>query len=211
MTKRPLILTALVPALLAGGCMGTANRGLESVHQPVVDRADYLIDLQVAGDDLAPGEPQRLSGWLAGLRVGYGDRVAIDDAGQAIRGARDRVGKLVSGYGLLLAEQPPVSPNPVTAGTIRVVVSRMQAGVPNCPDFSRNSSNEFESNTSSNYGCAINRNLAAMIARPEDLVHGSGGGSYDAATGYRAIDSYRKATPTGGGGAAVKAESAGGK
>ena len=34
------ILASLLPALLLAGCMGTENRGLESVHQPVVSRSD---------------------------------------------------------------------------------------------------------------------------------------------------------------------------
>lgn len=210
MIKRPLLLAVLLPALLAGGCAASADRGLESVHQPVVDRADYAFNLQVAGDDLATGEPQRLSGWLASLRLGYGDRVSVDGAVRDA-GVRDRVAEVVAGYGLLLADQAPVSPTPVAPGTVRVVVSRMQAGVPGCPNWSGEESFTFEAKTSTNHGCAVNRNLAAMIARPEDLVRGTGGNGYDAATGFRAIDSYRKASTTGSGGTAVKAESAGGK
>ena len=62
MRTRPLLLiTVAAAALTLGGCRGTENRGLESVHQPVVDRADYALDLQVAGDTLADGEPARLA------------------------------------------------------------------------------------------------------------------------------------------------------
>ena len=60
MTTHPLLLATLGSALLLGGCMGTQNRGLESVHQPVVSRADYALDLGTAGDGLAPGEARRL-------------------------------------------------------------------------------------------------------------------------------------------------------
>ena len=37
---------------------------------------------------------------------------------------------------------------------------------------SRDASLEIRSNTSSNFGCAVNGNLAAMIADPADLVRG---------------------------------------
>ena len=210
MTKRSLLLS-LLPALLVGGCAGTVNRGVESVHQPVVTRADYLLDLQLAGGGLAAGERQRLSGWLAGLRLGYGDSVAVDDAGQAGLRVRDAVAGVVGEYGLLLADVAPVSPAPVAPGTVRVVVSRMSAAVPGCPDHSRDSSVDYQQNTSSNFGCATNVNLAAMVANPQDLVRGAGSAGTDAALSYKAIDTYRKAVPTGAGGTVVKSEAMGGK
>ena len=200
--KHPLLLPALVPALLLGGCGGTRNRGLESVHQPVVARQDYLLDLRVAGDALAAGEPARLTGWLGSMRLGYGDKVAIDDPG-GVAGARDDVAQAVASYGLLLSADHPVTGAPVEPGTVRVVVSRMKASVPGCPDWSRDASYEYDQNTSSNHGCAINSSLAAMVAQPEDLVHGHGQGSIDPARSTKAIDAFRKAAPSGGGGGTV--------
>ena len=70
----PLIAVALALA----GC-GTSNRGMESVHQPVVQRTDYVIDLASAGAGLAAGEQERLDGWFRSIGLAYGDRVAIDD------------------------------------------------------------------------------------------------------------------------------------
>ena len=50
----------------------------------------------------------------------------------------------------------------------------------------------------SNYGCAVNGNLAAMVANPEDLIHGrDGSGVGDAMTSTKAVQSYRKPAPTG--------------
>jgi pilus assembly protein CpaD len=103
-----------------------------------------------------------------------------------------------------------VTAAPVTPGTLRVVVSRRRASVPGCPDWSRDASLEIGSNTSSNFGCAVNSNLAAMIANPADLVRGRNGPSAtDPLLSTKAIDSYRKAPATGATG--IKAEKAGGK
>lgn len=204
------ILASLVPVLLLGGCMGTQNRGLESVHQPVVSRSDYALDLGVANGALAPGELQRLAGWMTAMRLGYGDQVAIDDPAADGFRARGDVAAVIARYGLLLSDAAPVTPAPLTPGSIRIVVSRMRATVPHCPDWSRDASNEFEANTSSDYGCATNTNLAAMIANPADLVRGAPGSeTTDTMVSYKAIDTYRKKAPTGAGG--LTAASTGGK
>lgn len=203
---RSLFLLAL-PALALAGCGGTTNRGLETVHQPVVAHHDFAMDLQTRGDRLAPGEAGRLSGWFASVHLGYGDRVAVDDGGNYGRGARDEIAGVVARHGLLLADATPVSANAVAPGTVRVVISRMTASVPGCPDWSRDGSNEFDSNTSSSHGCALNSNLAAMVANPGDLVQGRAGSALiDPRVSYRAIDAYRKAATTGNGN---KVESAG--
>lgn len=203
----------LAPAgllLMLGGCMGTQNRGLESVHQPVVSSTDYALDVLTADGSLAPGEPGRLSGWFDALRLGYGDRVSVDDADGRAGGARAEVAGLVAAYGLLVAAEPPASLNPAALGTVRVVVSRARASVPGCPDWSRDSANEFGQHTSSNYGCAVNVNLAAMVANPADLVRGRpGAGTNDPLSVSKTVDTYRKQALTGGAG--LKIEKAGGK
>jgi len=207
MPNRPLLLTALALAAPLAGC--NSYRGVESIHQPVVTRTDHVLALDAPGGRLAVGEPQRLAGWLAGLHVGYGDRVVIDDAADA--DTRDSVAAMIAGYGLLLADGSPAvaaAPN----DTVRVVVSRATAQVPGCNDWSRDSSVDYAQNTSSFYGCSVNGNLAAMVANPRDLIRGaSGDGLNDPAAVFKAIDSYRKAAPGGGGGQTVKSESAGGK
>lgn len=212
MTKSPLILAAALPALLLGGCMGTRNRGVESVHQPVVSRADYALDLATSGGLLANGEQDRLNGWLGAMRLGFGDTVSVDDPNRVAAGAERQVAAVVAEYGLLLGEPPAVSRSPIAPGTVRIVVSRARASVPGCPDWSRDASNEFDSNTSSNQGCAVNSNLAAMVASPTDLVHGrSGTGYLDPLIRGRPIEEYRKAQPTGKGGAQVQSAGVGGK
>ncbi|MGH6617641.1 CpaD family pilus assembly protein [Sphingomonas sp.] len=196
MFKRSILIAmTLAPALLVGACStGTKNRGLESVHQPVVSRTDLVFDASTSGNGLAPGEAQRMAGWMQSLRLGYGDRVAIDDPNPSGNGVRDDVQAQISRYGLLLSDDAPVTGAPVQPGMVRVVISRMKASVPGCPDFSRTGPSEFESNTSSNQGCSINSNLAAMIANPTDLVRGQPGADVnDPASATKPIDAYRKA------------------
>jgi len=199
----------LAPALLLSAC-GTENGGVESVYQPVVQRNDYVLDLQTAGYGLAPGETERLAGWMSSMRLGYGDHISVDDGADGST-ARDEVAAQAARYGLLLSPRAPVTMGQIAPETVRVVITRMTAGVPGCPDHSHEYQPDYSASTSSNYGCATNSNLAAMIADPGDLVRGvPGAPTSDPATGTRAIKALRDAAPTGGGGTVVKAETTGG-
>ncbi len=196
-----LRIMTLASAALALSACGTRNPGLESVHQPIVERGDYAFDVAADGAGLADGETQRLAGWLASLRLGYGDRIAVDGSTANDAAVRDAIATEAARYGLLVSDDVPVSAGAIAPGTARVIVSRMRASVPTCPDYSRVSGIEFEGNTSSNHGCGINSNLAAMVARPEDLVRGQAGASTsDVAVSFKAIEQLRKAPSSGAGG-----------
>ena len=209
---RKILFAALsAPALMLGGC-GTLNRGVDTVYQPVVSRTDYVFDVQTDSSGLAAGEADRVAGWLASMKLRYGDHVAVDDPNRNGTATARDVAAIVAHYGILTDSRAPITSAPLAPGMARVVVSRTAAKVPGCPDFSRTGSDEFEGSATSNYGCANQANLAAMVADPLDLVRGQPGTeTFDSKTSGRAIDSYRKATPTGTGGTTIKSESTGGK
>lgn len=209
MLKRPILFVALAGAALPMAACGPVNRGVESVNQPVVTRTDYVFDVQTGGDDgLSPAETQRLYGWLDALRLGYGDSVAIDDPNGAGAPAHGAIAAAAARYGLLLTADAPVTGAPVAPGTVRVVVSRTRASVPSCNDLRRNLEPAFQHDNTTDYGCAVNGNLAAMVANPADLVRGNAGsGVYDTQMGTRAITTLRAAQPTGRGGTTLRSES----
>jgi pilus assembly protein CpaD len=184
----------LLSATLLAGCGGTRNQGLESVHQPVVSRADYAFDVATGPDGLAAGEASRLTAWMAAIQTGYGDRLSIDDGGAADPRIVDAVASIAAAKGLLLAEGAPVTPGVIAPGTVRIVLTRTSASVPGCPDKSRVYQPNFEAHTSSDFGCGINSNLAAMVAQPEDLVRGQrGSGMVDPQTAAKPITALRAA------------------
>lgn len=198
MMRSKLLLTALGFGLLAG-CNTTGadqpDRGVASVNVPVVTTADYVFDAQAPGGVLAPGESERLDGWFQGLGLGYGDSVFVD-GGDA--GARRQVAAIAGRYGLLIQAGAPVTAGMVAPDAVRVVVSRRRATVPGCPNWSVQSQPNFENRSMSNFGCAVNSNLAAMVADPVDLIHGREGSSaVDAASAAKAVSLYRSAPPTG--------------
>ena len=65
------------------------NPGLYSVHQPVVQRTDFVIDLQTQGDGVPASEIERLHAWFDSIELRYGDRISVDEpGGYAAPGAR---------------------------------------------------------------------------------------------------------------------------
>lgn len=173
-----------------------ADRGVASVNIPVVTRADYVFDASAPGGALAPGEAERLDAWFRGLDLGYGDTIYVDGVNSPA--ARSQVARVAGTYGLLVSAGAPVNPGAVPADSVRVIVSRNRAVVPNCPNWSRPAAPDLGNHSMSNYGCAVNSNLAAMVANPEDLVHGrEGNGVGDTATAAKAVQLYRSTPPSG--------------
>lgn len=173
-------------------------RGLVPVNQPVVSSADYVFDAAAPSGSLDPSEAARLDGWFRGLELGYGDVISVDGAESA--SARADVARVAARYGMLVSEGAPVTAGAIPPGAVRVVVSRTRASVPGCPNWSKASNPNFNNELMSNYGCAVNGNLAAMVANPADLVSGRESGVLDPITGTRAIQSLRSQKPTGEGG-----------
>ena len=191
-----LLLASTVAGCATVGNEGNPDRGLAAVNVPVVQRTDYVFDAAAPDGSLAPGEAARLNAWFSGLRLGYGDSVYVD-AGYGGAGYAD-VAQVAGNYGLLVTPSAPVTTGPVPPGMVRVIVSRTRASVPGCPNWNIRSQPNFDNRTMSNFGCAVNSNLAAMVANPEDLVHGrEGSGVGDTLTATKAVGAYRKAEPTG--------------
>ena len=158
--------------------------------------------MQASSGGLAFNEQQRLADWFDAMDLRYGDRVAIDDP-SASGATREAVAKLAARHGILLSEGAPVTVGYVEPGNARVVITRSSAHVPGCPDWSAKSDMNYTNATSPGYGCAVNGNMAAMVANPEDLISGQKGtGETVVMSSSKAINSYREQTPTGEGGLA---------
>ena len=197
--RSKLVVIALSTALAACNTPDMPERGVASVNVPVVTSADYVFDAAAPGGSLAPGESDRLNGWFQGLGLGYGDTVYVDSAYGAP--ARSQVAAIAGRYGMLVSPGAPVTAGAIQPGSVRVVVARRPAEVPNCPNWSRPADPDPMNRSMSNFGCAVNSNIAAMVANPEDLLHGREGGSVtDTTTATRAVELYRTKPPTGQGG-----------
>lgn len=198
--SRSIILLGLVSTLAAcqtpAAVVDRPSKGLASVNVPVVSRADYALDLSASDGSLSSSEAARLDGWFRSMVLGYGDMIYVD--GPMGYDARDDVARVAGRYGMLVSVGAPMTAGPVPQGMVRVVVARSSASVPGCPNWSKASTPNFDNASMSNHGCGVNSNMAAMIANPQDFVSGrEGSGVVDTVTASKAVEQYRKATPTG--------------
>ena len=195
-SKSALLLVAFALAGCGHKPYDIPDRGLESVNVPVVARTDYVFDAAAPDGSLAAYEAARLNAWFAGLNLGYGDRIYAD--GPYASGARSDVAQIVGNYGLMVTEGAPVSTGAVGPGAVRVIVSRMRASVPNCPNWSVPAQPNSQNRSMSNFGCSVNSNLAAMVANPQDLLNGrEGPAASDGVDGAKAVNLYRDWPLTG--------------
>lgn len=199
-----LLAATILP--LVGAQAGRFNRGVESVHQPVVQRSDFVMD--VSGNGLDPAETDRVAQWFDAIDLSYGDRISIDRSVGATSSNSDIAG-IVARYGLFVSDGAPRTEGAIEPGKVRIVVSRSTASVPGCPDYTQASQPNFTAASSSNFGCGTNSTLAAMVANPEDLIHGqeARGSNTEAAT--RAIRVWRDSGPTSKNGLKVESTKGG--
>jgi len=186
-------------SLVLGACGGipTENRTLYSARQPVVERTNFTLDASTAGDGLPVSEQQRIADWFDAMGLGFGDRVSLDDP-SVNPAVKEDLAALAGRHGVLLSEGSPVTAGHVNPGQARIVVTRSTASVPGCPDWSANNEHNPMNATYPGYGCAVNGNLAAMVANPEDLITGQKGtGETVVSTSTKAIKAYREQAPTG--------------
>jgi pilus assembly protein CpaD len=191
--------------LALGACVTDTtsyNRGMDSIRQPVVSYTSFVYDIGVGPDGgLSDSERDRLEGWLGSINIGYGDSVAIaTESGDYGRAMHDGIASVIAGYSLLLGQDDSAQAGRAPEGAVRLIVRRALASVPGCPDWSIKDENTGMGQTSPNYGCGVNSNLAAMVANPADLVRGETNDSaLRTATSNKAIQTYREKKPTGTG------------
>ena len=194
--RSKLFIIALCSSVAACNTPNMPTQGVASVNVPVVTASDFVFDAAAPAGRIGPNEAARLDGWFQGLGLGYGDSIYLD--GPYADSARPQVAAVAGRYGILVSDGAPVTAGLVEPGSVRVVVSRRRAGVPNCPNWSEPPQPSFNNRSMSNFGCGVNSNLAAMVADPIDLVHGRAGpAASDGMAATKAVQMYRDWPLTG--------------
>jgi pilus assembly protein CpaD len=85
---------------------------------------------------------------------------------------------------------------PGVAGGIKLTYIRYVAQTPECGNWSTNLARTYDNTRAPNFGCTTQKNIAAMVADPRDLVSPQTVSSTDAQRRIEVLAKYRKGEPT---------------
>jgi pilus assembly protein CpaD len=171
----------------------------EAPRQTRVDfqRLTHTAGFGPSATQLAPTEQESLTAFLQSAQVTTDDPVYLEGA-SSDRLSSPRISALArdltrQGYSVATL---PAAPDAVPKNALLVVVERYVVTPPDCPNWTKSSSDDHENAQSSNFGCADATNLGLMVADPRDLVIGRQLGPAGAAQAGLAIQRYRAGQTT---------------
>jgi pilus assembly protein CpaD len=193
-----LCIAAIAGALAACDSPGEWSAAEAPRHVRVdFQRLTHTAGFSVSATQLAKNEQESLNAFLQAAQVTTDDPVYLEGA------AGDRLGAArISALARDLTRQGysvatlPTAPDAVPKNALLVVVERYVVTPPDCPNWTKSSSDDHENAQSSNFGCSDANNLGLMVADPRDLVIGRNLGPAGAAQAGLAIQRYRAGQTT---------------
>lgn len=180
MTRFDMLLRSAMAAsvLMAGSCAAPMNDGKSLMADPMVNHPIAIepgmqslrLASPASGDAMPASDAAQLDMFLADYRLHGSGAISINaPPGQAARGAIGWFAERVAASGvprdrILVATRE----NP---GDFKVELSYItyRAVTRPCGDWSENLANTAGNLTPKNFGCAVQQNVAAMVADPRDL------------------------------------------
>lgn len=208
---RKLLPVGFVLCAVLGGCqtyeqVDLRTRGLAERHPITV--APQIAELRLVPDPVTKGlsaaDRARLSTFLAEFKTGSDADLSIaapDGSANARLAARTagQVRDIASGSGLPIARirlgSYPAVPGDAAAPIVVSYVSYLAKG-PECGHFATNLADNPSNQVSPNFGCAMQKNLAAMLADPRDLIVPRAETPADALRRQTVLDKYRQGQST---------------
>lgn len=196
---------ALGCILIAGSCAAT-NDGSSitedgAVNHPIAVEPNYReLKLQFAGgaEGMTPDDAARFDNFLDDYRAhGNGSLGISVPNGPPSRAAITFFAERAAASGIS-RDRILVSTHDVQNGDFRVDVSYIAytARTDACGDWSENLSFTADNLTPKNFGCAVQHNVAAMVADPRDLLGPRRFEPADANRAATVIGNYEQGTPT---------------
>ncbi len=189
---RPLLslLAALAVAASTGGCIQSPRfkapftlANANERHPIAVRQGEVTLDLAVypGASGLNESQKGQIYGYLRDYKAQSSDRLLIRAPSggpneTAAMHAYDQVRKALRTAGIdpksVVLE--PYFGNGDPAAPLRLSYLQFIAQPPDCPDWSENIGRDPQNMPYPNMGCATQRNFAAMVANPEDLIRPRG-------------------------------------
>ena len=179
-----------------GGCLPINEwHPSETDRRGSVDvvKMDHRVLFAADAATFSAKERSRLDRFVDTVDLGYGDIVTVAMMGDSAMTRRRA--QLVRAHlaarkisSQLVARQPGDG----EAGAVAVSVSRHVLTPPQCPDWTKNATQDIYSSTTSNFGCATAQALSVMAANPGDLVQGRPPGPGDGEAEARGVRRFRE-------------------
>ncbi|HKQ46167.1 MAG TPA: CpaD family pilus assembly protein [Rhizomicrobium sp.] len=190
---------ALACVIIAGSCSVTGDAPIvwqdgARNHPITVEPKFRELKVQFAAGGMSADDAAKFDAFLADYRVrGNGSLGISVPSGSSSRAATEFFAERAAATGIS-RDKILVSTHNAVNGDMRVDVSYIAytAHAESCGDWSENEAFTLDNRTSKNFGCSVQRNIAAMVADPRDLLGPGPMGPVD--TGRRAtvMDKYQK-------------------
>src|SRR5262245_5146082 len=195
---RGLCLSAV---LVAGSCTTEFHKDPDNFDDPIVNHPITVepsyqsLKLSYSAAGLDAADREKLDSFVTDYRMHGNGKISIAVPGgagmqQAVTALADRINELgVSRDRILVAA--------TQSAQIEVNYISYQARSSACGDWSEDLFYTAENRTAANFGCANQRNLAAMVADPRDLLGPRALEGGDAARRQTVITNYEKGQSSG--------------
>ena len=201
-----LFRTAAVLSMLVAGSCSVANDGTTisedgARNHPITVEPSYRdLKVQFSGGEggMSADDAIKFDAFLSDYRThGNGSLGISVPNGTASREVITYFAERAAASGIS-RDKILVSTHDVANGDARVDVSYIayKASADSCGDWSEDLSFTMENQTSKNFGCAVQHNIAAMVADPRDLLGPREAGSVDTTRRQTVIDLYEKGQPS---------------
>lgn len=201
-----LFRAAAVFSMLVAGSCSVANDGATisedgARNHPITVEPHFReLKVQFKGgpDGMTPEDAVKFDAFLADYRLHGNGSLGINVAkGEPANAAITFLAERAAATGIS-RDKILVSTHDVSNGDYRADISYISysAHTDACGDWSENLAFTADNQTPENFGCAVQHNIAAMIADPRDLVSPR---PFETADGKRAatvIDNYEQGKPT---------------
>jgi pilus assembly protein CpaD len=197
---------ALASILIAGSCAAGGNGAGSiaedaAVNHPIMVEPGYReLKVQFGGgaDGMTTDDAIKFEAFLADYRAhGNGSLGISVPQGTASRAAISYFGERAAATGIG-RDHILVSTHDTANGDQRVDVSYIaySARTEPCGDWSENLAYSADNLTPRNFGCAVQQNIAAMVADPRDLLGPQPAGPVDTDRRAAVMDHYEKGEAT---------------
>lgn len=209
----------LAAAALGSGCanmkrdhvvVGSVPDDYRTNHPIVIAEQEQVLDLPAGanGGALTKGEKHTIDGFLSRFEAGSGGIVRVlVPAGSANEAAAHRKATAISAamqdigvprHAIVIEAYGVMSPE--AEAPVRIAYSALRAGTEACGRWPADLNMNPENKHYANFGCSYQKNLAAQIANPSDLLGPRRSTEIDPERRGIAIDDYKKTqtpwTPT---------------